>query len=173
MYIRARLLGLSKTREYMAKLSRENGGGQRIAPWRRRKGQAPWNAGMKGWNPEGSRATHFKPGHKPQTWVPIGTVVRDPDGYLKKKVADTRNRKRDWKFLHVLLWEKYRGKVPRGKLLIFKDRNKENIRIGNLLLVTRAELLDRNRVQRLPKAVRDTIYALTALKRRIRNDGKY
>lgn len=162
-------LGISKAPDYRNPGSNNLAkGGATCFP----KGHTPWNAGMKGWSPKGSEKTRFGRGHRPQTWVPVGTVTRE-DGYLKKKVADTRNKEKDWKFVHVLLWERYRGKVPRGKFLVFKDRNKENIRIGNLMLTDYAGNMRRNSMHNLPAPIRGVICALRTLKRRIRNNGKY
>lgn len=162
-------MGVSKAPGYKNPgVSNLNRGGAARFP----KGNVPWNAGMKGWSPKGSEKGWFSKGRKPQTWVPVGTVV-EVDGYKKKKVADTGNKARDWKFLHVLLWERYRGKVPRGKFLVFKDRNKANIRIGNLILTDCAGNMKRNSIHNLPEPIKGVIVALRTLKRRIKNNGKY
>jgi hypothetical protein len=169
VYATAFSLGLSKAPGYKNPgVSNLNKGGASRFP----KGHQPWNAGLKGWFPKGSERSWFSKGRKPQTWVPVGTVV-EVDGYKKKKVADTGNKDRDWKFLHVLLWERYRGKVPRGKFLVFKDRDKANIRIGNLMLTDCAGNMKRNSVHNLPAPVKSVIVALRTLKRRIKNNGKY
>jgi hypothetical protein len=162
-------MGISKAPGYKnpgaANLNR--GGATRFT-----KGHKTWNAGMKGWCPKGAEKGWFSRGHKPHTWVPVGTVVR-VDGYLKKKVADTGNKKKDWKFLHVLLWERYRGKIPRGKFLVFKNRDKTDVRIANLELVNRAGNMKRNSVHNLPEPIKGVIVALRTLKRRIKKNGKY
>jgi hypothetical protein len=141
--------------------------GKEGAQFRFRKGHKTWNSGMKGWQ-AGGRAgeTKFKKGNKPQTWVPIGTETTE-DGYLRRKVADTGNRRKDWKFVHVILWERYRGPVPRGHFVVFKDRNNQNICLKNLMLVDRAENMRRNTIYRYPPELVRTIKTLAKLRRKI------
>jgi hypothetical protein len=103
-------------------------------------GNVPYNAGTKGLNV--ANCTSFKAGQMPQTWVPVGTeVIEAKDGYTKVKIANPRT----WKFKHVLVWEKINGPVPKGKVIIFADRNKQNFAPDNLLDVDRRELLFLNR----------------------------
>jgi hypothetical protein len=44
----------------------------------------------------------------------------------------------------VLFWEAANGKVPKGTAIIFADRNRFNLDLDNLLMVSRAELLVMN-----------------------------
>ena len=173
IYQRARALGLVRPVEYFAAMPARKAfveGGKRN---RFVTGHSTWNKGTK-YRPGGrAEETQFKKGNKPQTWRPIGSIRIDKDGYAWRKVADTQKKKRDWKLAHVILWEKCRGKIPRGKILVFKNRDKTDVRIGNLELVTRAENMRRNHIQNLPKPVKQAIYALNVLKRRIKNNGKY
>ena len=46
---------------------------------------------------------------------------------------------------HVYLWKKHNGKVPRGKIVVFRDRNPMNCVLENLELITRGEALERAR----------------------------
>lgn len=118
------------------------------------KGSKPWNTGLKGsqeaWNKgikgytgfhPNTQKTQFKKGSLPHNHKPIGAERPDRDGYIYKKVADTRNKKNDWKMVHVLLWEQHHGEVPKNHAVVFRDGNKQNIVIENLELVTRAELM--------------------------------
>lgn len=43
--------------------------------------------------------------------------------------------------LHVYMWSKYNGKIPKGNQIHHKDENKNNNEISNLLCMTRAEHL--------------------------------
>ena len=101
---RATTLGLKKDPGYMAS-----------KPGCFRPGQTSWNKGLS-YQPGGRIAENqFKPGHKPQTWVPVGTEAVDKDGYLKLKVSDDRTvpSRYNWKFVHVMKWEEYHGQpVP-------------------------------------------------------------
>lgn len=121
-----------------AKLRTGAAAGKRFTP-----GQRPWNAGLKGL--QLSPATQFKKGNRPHTWVPVGSVS-EHDGYRHRKIADTGDMATDWKSLHALRWERYRGPVPPGHAIVFKDRDRTNIKIANLECVSRAELMRRNSV---------------------------
>jgi len=100
-----------------------------------KKGHKPWNKGMKGLD-TGGKKTRFKKGNTPQTWVPVGTEVVDPDGYTKLKVADPNK----WRYKHRMIWEKHNGPIPKGHVVIFGDGDKRNFDPDNLLLVSRSQL---------------------------------
>jgi hypothetical protein len=103
------------------------------------KGLTPWNKGMKGLSFPGMKATQFKKGNKPANWRPLGSERVSKDGYIEVKVADGRLNK-NWKAKHILLWEEQNGPVPPGHVIVFGDGNKRNFDLGNLLLVSRAQL---------------------------------
>ena len=100
------------------------------------KGHVPHpNAGLKGPN-----KTSFQKGHRPQTWVPVGSEAVDKNGYLKRKIADTGIKKNDWVHVHRQTWEKHHGrKVPEGHIVIFVDGNNRNFEPENLRLISRAD----------------------------------
>lgn len=104
------------------------------------KGHKPWNKGKKGISYEGMKATQFKKGNRPQTWVPVGTESTTKDGYVKIKTAEPNK----WQLKHRIVWEKANGPVPEGHAVIFGDGNKRNFDINNLLLVSRAQLVRLN-----------------------------
>jgi hypothetical protein len=106
-----------------------------------RPGLIPHNKGRQGYCAPGSEKGWFRPGNRPHAWCPVGTEKTDADGYLKVKVRNPRT----WKMKHVLIWEKAYGKVPGGHVVIFADGNKLNMRLDNLLMVSRAELAVMNR----------------------------
>lgn len=128
---RATTLGLKKDPGYMAS-----------KPGCFRPGQTSWNKGLS-YQPGGRIAENqFKPGHKPQTWVPVGTEAVDKDGYLKLKVSEDRTvpSRYNWKFVHVMKWEEYHGQtVPPKHVVRLKDGNKRNFARENLALVSMAE----------------------------------
>lgn len=128
---RATTLGLKKDPGYMAS-----------KPGCFRPGQTSWNKGLS-YQPGGRTAENqFKPGHKPQTWVPVGTESVDKDGYLKLKVSDDRTvpSRYNWKFVHVMKWEEYHGQpVPPKHIVRLKDGDKRNFERENLVLVSMAE----------------------------------
>ncbi|MDR1627072.1 MAG: HNH endonuclease [Spirochaetia bacterium] len=104
-----------------------------------RPGNIPFNKGMTGIH--FSRRTEFKPGNRPQNWQPVGTEIIDGYGYMKVK---TRNPG-TWKFKHRLVWEKARGRIPKGGVILFADGDKSNFGLDNLILISRQELAVMNR----------------------------
>ena len=98
------------------------------------KGNVPYNKGRKGIRH--SPATEFKLGNIPQTYTPVGTESTRSDGYTWVKVADPNK----WREKHVLIWEEAHGPVPKGYCLLFANGDSSDIRLDNLLLVTRGQL---------------------------------
>jgi len=88
---------------------------------------------------KGPNRTSFKKGQRPHTWRPIGTERVTKEGYLQRKVSDTGNTARDYVEVHRLLWEERRGPIPGGHVVIFRDGDRTNIVIENLMLVSRAD----------------------------------
>jgi len=132
-------------------------------------GHQTWNSGRKGWQAGGrAKDTQFKLGHRPSnTWRPIGAERTDKGGILYRKVADTGNKRTDWRPVHVMLWEEHNGAVPTGHFLVFKDRTPANISIDNLELVTRAENMRRNSIDRYPPEYRQAAITLGWFKRKL------
>ncbi|WP_068635053.1 HNH endonuclease signature motif containing protein [Thauera butanivorans] len=114
-----------------------------------RAGHTTWNKGMQGLD-IGGKATRFKKGNRPHTWHPIGHTRVTKDGYLQRKTADTGVTRRDYVHIHHLVWRMHGGTVPPGHALVFRDGDRLNLDINNLELITRAELMRRNTVHRLP-----------------------
>lgn len=104
-------------------------------------GHTPHNKGKKGHSYTGMSATQFKPGHTPHNHKPIGSERVNREGYRERKVEEPNK----WKPVHVLNWETIHGPVPRGCVLIFKDHDRNNSDVSNLLLVTRGELAVMNK----------------------------
>lgn len=169
VYAKAGALGLSKSEAYMEECLQRCGRerAERGKASRFKRGQTPWNKGMKGLQAGGrAKETQFGKGHMPHNWVPVGTEqVRD--GYLYRKVTDTRSR-RDWKLVHVMLWEQHNGPIPQGMILCFKDGNKRHIELSNLELITRAERMRRNTIHNYPPELRSAIRTVAKLKRTIK-----
>lgn len=54
--------------------------------------------------------------------------------YLSSKLIDGKRKR-----LHVYVWEKVNGKVPKGYEVHHRDENKQNNALNNLMLLTRSE----------------------------------
>lgn len=186
-YQRASLLGLVKTAEYLASAEacRLRRGDHVGAATRFPKGHVPANKGLRrpGWGPGRMKDTQFKPGVRQgiaaRNWRPVGTVLVDSDGYLRVKVREARpgeaygfGNSRAWPQLHRHAWERVHGPVPPGHAVFFRNGDRRDVRLENLQLVSRRELMARNTVHNLPKPLAQTIQLLGALNRQIqRRDG--
>ena len=104
-----------------------------------KKGCIPHTKGKKG--VRSGEATWFRPGLMPWNYMPIGTERINSMGYVEIKIANPNI----WQRKHFVLWEKVNGPVPKGHVIIFADKNRFNISIDNLLMVSRAELSTMNR----------------------------
>lgn len=116
-----------------------------------RPGEAPWNKGIKGYQPGGrAKQTQFKDGNRPHTWAPIGTRVKlSREHYWKIKVTESPGPGRSrfgWVFEHRLIWEAAHGPQPKGTAIVFVDGDTDNLDLANLACVTRAELARLNQL---------------------------
>lgn len=82
-----------------------------------------------------SRKTEFKKGSKPHNALPVGSIVKQTEGFWAKKVAEPNV----WKHLHRLIWEEANGPIPKDKVLIFLDGNLDHYQLENLAMVSRSE----------------------------------
>lgn len=132
--------------------------------------QTPWNKGKKGWCGEGCERTQFKKGQIPKNWKPLGYERISTDGYLERKVRDLQGGK-NYRSVHLILWESVNGPLPPGHAVVFKDGNKQNITLDNLELVSRAELMRRNTRHNLPPEL-NAVIQLRGVLNRIINKKK-
>lgn len=109
-----------------------------------KKGHKPWNKGLKGVN-VGGKETQFKKGHVPANRRPIGAERVTKDGYTEVKIQDGQLND-NWIMKHILIWEKAHGPVPEGHTVIFGDSNRQNCKLENLVLVSRAQLVRMNQL---------------------------
>lgn len=172
IYNHAFLLNLHKSTEYKARVQArtnlnlsEKGKAHRF-----HSAQTPWNKGKKGWCGEGCDKTQFKKGQIPPNWKPLGFERISKDGYLERKITDLQGVK-NYRAVHLILWESVNGPLPPGHAVIFIDGNKQNITLDNLLLVTRAELMQRNTRHRLPPEL-NAVIQLRGVLNRIINKKK-
>lgn len=157
---RATVLGLKKSPEYL----------EREKPGCFRPGQTSWNKGVS-YQPGGRIAeSQFKAGHAPANQQPVGTEVVDAYGYRKRKVRDDApvgRTYKNWKFVHVIVWEEHNGPLPDGQIVRFRDGNPENIDPANLVAVTRGENAVINRwlaMGDLPEGGMDVLITMAKLK---------
>jgi len=106
------------------------------------EGHVPHNTGTKGVMKPNSGS--FQKGQRPKNYRPIGYERLCPkDGYVLVKVADNNpwdSSTSGWyRHKQQIVWEKHHGPVPEGSCIRFKDGDRTNVAIENLMLVTRGE----------------------------------
>ena len=152
VYQLATRLGIKKTAEYLAsdQSGRVRNGTQHLSMRlsRFKPGHEPWNKGAAFDAGGRSKETQFKPGQKPHTWKPVGTL-RISGGQLERKTSEAKgsNDKR-WTPVARLVWEAANGPTPAGHLVVFKPEMKttvlEEITIDRLECISRQENARRN-----------------------------
>lgn len=177
---RARVLELHKSPAFLASAA-----GGRLQPGtaigaatRFGAGHPPANRGLRrpGWTAGRMSETQFRPGVRQgraaRLYQPIGTERVSHDGYLQRKVNDDLPLQRRWRSVHVILWEATHGPVPDGHAVSFVNGDKRDVRLENLALVARRDLMRRNTVHNLPAPLVQTIQTLGALTRAIRRQER-
>lgn len=105
-----------------------------------KKGNVPPNKGKKMSKElkEKVKHTFFKKGNLPHNTRHDGAIsIRpDKDGRPYKYI---RVGLKKWIGYHVYRWEKFRGPVPKGMVIRFKDGNPLNCKLSNLELMTRGD----------------------------------
>lgn len=110
------------------------------------KGREPGNKGRKQseyCSPEAleaSRKTQFRKGNHPVNEMQIGAISTTRDGYLIRKKSMTGSQWERWEFLHRAVWEEHNGPIPEGMTVVFLNGDKKDVRIDNLMLISRGEL---------------------------------
>lgn len=90
-----------------------------------------------------ARGYRYKRKHSiPTSWMlkPVGSERKDKDGYIRVRVGDGERLK------HHLVWEKDHEPLKRNEVIMFKDGDKTNCDISNLMKVERKYLSVINRL---------------------------
>ncbi len=114
-----------------------------------KEGRVSWNDGLKGWQLkanlsqqawENLKRGQFKKGHKSVRWTGyhdgIVKIIREKSGRLYKRIRLAPGK---WEYYHRFKWKMLRGRIPKGKIVVFKNFNSLDCSIANLMLVTRQE----------------------------------
>lgn len=81
------------------------------------------------------RDGRFKPGDKPSNTKEVGSTRIDRDGYILVKIAEPNK----WVHKHRVVYEEHHGvKLTKDDIIIFKDGDRTNVDIDNLLKIDRA-----------------------------------
>lgn len=167
-YARAMKLGLAKSAAYLASPAacRLRRGDNLGKAFRFPKGHVPANKGLRrqGWAPGRMRETQFRKGERhgraAQVYQPIGSERISKDCYLQRKVNDDLPRQARWRSVHVLVWEAAHGPLPAGHAVSFRNGDRRDVRLENLELISRRELMRRNTVHNLPAPLAQTVQLL-------------
>lgn len=163
---KAHFLKLRKTKSFMKMELGKQADRLRIigAESRFKKGSTPPNKGkkMSAEMYEKSKHTFFRKGHEPKNTKYNGHERITKDGYVVIRI-----RKGKYVFKHRLIWEEHHGKIPKGMVLTFKDKNQLNMELENLELISMQENMLRNTIQRFPEELKSTIRLVHKLKRKI------
>lgn len=137
--------------------------------YRFRKGQKPHNKGRKGitGSHPNTQKSWFKKGFDNGKSLPVGTERVNTDGYLMRKVDNKPHAGRDgnWRFVHRELWIEHHGPIPKSHAVVFRNGDKLDVRLENLELVSRIELMARNSFTNYPEEVQAAIRAQSRLTR--------
>jgi len=162
----ANLMGLKKSDAFMKMELDKQGDRLRIVgeKGRYQKGRSPENKGkpMPIEVYEKVKHTMFKKGQATHNEKYDGHERISKDGYTEIRV-----KKGKYVLKHRLVWEQSKGTIPKGLILVFKDKNPKNITIENLELMTRVENMQRNTIHRYPTELKSTIKLVHKLKRKI------
>jgi hypothetical protein len=118
-----------------------------------------------------TKATQFKKGGEPSNTKYNGCIVirNDKSG---RKYRMIRIAKARWEMLHAYLWKKAGNKIPKGHIVVFKDKDTMNCKLSNLECISRRENMLRNTVQNFPKPIALAIQLRGALNRQINKHEK-
>jgi hypothetical protein len=64
------------------------------------------------------------------------------------------------------------GPIPKGAIIRFKDGNKLNFDIENLILIDPKQNMELNTIHRYPEEMQSTMKTISKLKKIIKNHGK-
>ncbi|MDT2848789.1 HNH endonuclease signature motif containing protein [Vagococcus carniphilus] len=106
-----------------------------------KKGNVPYNKGIKRGSFGEMSKTQFKKGQKSLSKRKVWTERILADGYTQIKVANPSK----WMMKHKFLYEKHFRKVKKNEVVIFLNGDKTDFSLDNLEAVTRGELARLNK----------------------------
>lgn len=100
----------------------------------------------------------------------VGSERVNVDGYLEVKVAEPNK----WQLKHRIVWEKANGTIPKGHNVQFKNGNKQDLRIENLYLISKAEQMakENSYYAGYPKELQEVIHLKGVVNRIIHKQQK-
>ena len=132
-----------------------------------KKGNSAWNKGLKqeDFLTEeqilASKGTRFKKGHVSPRRKDLGAERINEFGFIEVKVKQPDT----WKLKHRHIWEEEHGEIPYRHVIIFKDGDKTNCELDNLMMVYQNAVTTvgmRKALTEYPE-INEAIYHLTEL----------
>jgi hypothetical protein len=157
--------GVKKTDAYLVKQSQKYGFQKNHIPFNKGKKETEYlsqDAISK------MRETGFKKNHIPKNAKSVGYEAINAKGYMEIKVIGERKLI----LKHHYIYQNHFGKIPKGNIVIFKDKNIFNFDIDNLECITKKENVKRNSIVRYPKDLRKLLHKHSKLKRLINAKSK-
>ena len=167
IHCKASSLGLESSREKIQRTGYETSKSPASIAARFQKGSVPLNKGKKV-SPEAyskMQPTMFKKGQNPVNHRDVGSERVNMDGYIEIKVAEP-NR---WRLKHRVIWEQVNGAIPKGFNVQFKNHNRQDCRIENLYLISKAEQMAKENSfwAKYPKEIQEIIHLKGVVNRAI------
>jgi len=106
-----------------------------------KKGNIPFNKGQRHNYPNSGQ---FIKGHIPKNHKPIGSIRISYKNKEQQYYEIKINEPNKWALLHRYIWEQNYGKIPKGYIITFKDKNTFNYELSNLKMISRIKNLIRN-----------------------------
>ena len=172
IYCKARTLGIESSREKIQRAGYEVSKSPSSIASRFQKGHNPVNKGKRV-SPEiyaKMQPTMFKKGQNPVNHRDVGSERVNVDGYIEIKVAEP-NR---WRLKHRVIWEQVNGAIPKGFNVQFKNHNRQDCRIENLYLISKAEQMAKENSfwAKYPKEIQEIIHLKGVVNRAIHKAEK-
>ena len=117
------------------------------------------------------KLTQFIPGNQPHNTKHDGAITlrNDKSG---AKYFYIRISKGHWIPYHVKIYQDAYGPIPKNHIIVFKDFNTLNVKLDNLLCISKSDNMRRNTIHRLTPEIKETIKVLTKLKKTIKHGKK-
>lgn len=132
------------------------------------KGHETWNKGKKGLQLGGEKGW-FREGNTHRR-LPIGSERVEEDGFVVMKIANPDV----WVPKHRYIWEQAHGQIPKNHVIMFKDNNKENVKLNNLFLASHEAMTSvvRRKIDTDHEEIRPTVFKLAELELKIKELSK-
>lgn len=134
------------------------------------KDHVPHNKGVKGWQSGGrSSETHFKKGRSAANVRPIGSERTNVEGYIEVKVEEPNI----WRAKQRVIYELALGPIPKGFNIRFKNGDKTNFDLDNLVAVSNSTnmYMTHNGYKDTNDELKETVFVMSELQSKVKRLG--